>query len=132
MEGSARGPVFHGVLRQAESLDGVTMIRAKRILLTLPFAVATVLTILVAFADRLHLQRIDGYAFLFAAPWVWLLRYFPQTFHPRWLQTMMDYVEILWIPALLYSASLWVGLRIFRLLRQRTSTQFVINPHITN
>lgn len=50
------------------------MIWARRILLTVPFAVASVLTVLIAFADRLHisLQRVAGYGFLFGTPWAWI------------------------------------------------------------
>jgi hypothetical protein len=46
------------------------MIWAKRILLTVPFAVAAVLTVLLTFADRLHIrpQRVAGYSFLFLTP----------------------------------------------------------------
>jgi hypothetical protein len=41
---------------------------ARRIFLTIPFAVVSVLTILVSLADRPHsrLERIPGYGFLFA------------------------------------------------------------------
>lgn len=61
-----------------------TMIWAKRILLTLPFAVASVLTVLVSFANRLHIrpQRAAGYGFLFATPWEWLItRLWVPNFH---------------------------------------------------
>jgi hypothetical protein len=51
------------------------MIWPKRLLLSLPFLVAAGLTALVGFADRLHLrsEHIAGFAFLFGAPWSWLL-----------------------------------------------------------
>jgi hypothetical protein len=92
------------------------MIWARRILLALPFSVAAVLTILIEFADPLHLnlERLAGYGFLFATPWGWLLdRLWTQTFHNHLMERMMGYLVILWIPAVLYSASLWVVLRVF-------------------
>lgn len=41
---------------------------ARRMLLAVPLAAATVLTVLIGSADRLHLrsERIAGYGFLFA------------------------------------------------------------------
>jgi hypothetical protein len=105
-------------------MKATTMTWAKRIFLTIPFAVASVLTILVALSDRLHLrlQRIAGYGFLFATPWGWLLdRLWTPTFHNRWMERMMGYVVILWIPALLYSLSLWIVMRVFRFPVSRTS-----------
>jgi len=90
----------------------------KRILLALPFAIASVLNGLMVAADRLHLHRehIAGYGFLFATPWAWLLDsgWFPNI-HNRLLMRLVGYAVILWIPAALYSACLWlllVGLRI--------------------
>ena len=51
------------------------MIWLRRILLTVPFAIAAVLNVLVLSADRLHLHRehVAGLGFLFGAPWAWLL-----------------------------------------------------------
>ena len=47
----------------------------KRLLFASPVVVAAVLNALITVADRLHLRRehIAGFAFLFGAPWDWLL-----------------------------------------------------------
>src|SRR5436190_852803 len=92
------------------------MIWTKRILLALPFAAAAALTVLINVADRLHLHRehISGYGFLFATPWAWLLdRGWFGDVRSRWAQEFIAYAVILWIPALLYSGSLWLLLRGF-------------------
>ncbi len=93
-----------------------TMTWCKRILLTLPFAVAAVLTVLMNLADRLHLHRkhVAGYAFLFGMPWAWLLDYAPEL-HNRMLNQVITYAIVLWIPALLYSVCFWCVLRGLRL-----------------
>jgi hypothetical protein len=84
-------------------------------LLASPILVAAVLTVLVNFADRLHLnlQRIAGYCFLFGTPWGWLLdhNWFGNT-HVPWVEFLTEGAVILWIPALLYSSSLWLLLRL--------------------
>jgi hypothetical protein len=80
------------------------MVWTRRILLALPFAAAAVLTVLINFADRLHLrlERFAGYGFLFGAPWAWLLdRDWFGNVHSRWGQSLIGYAVILWIPALL-------------------------------
>ncbi len=80
-------------------------------LLSLPFLVAAGLTALMSLADRLHLRRqhIAGFMFLFGAPWGWLLdQGWFGNFHNRWIEKLISYVVILWIPALLYSACLRV------------------------
>jgi hypothetical protein len=89
---------------------------ARRILVAAPFAVATVLTVLMGFADQLHLrsERVAGYGFLFATPWAWLLDHIPEPIvHTRWLRSLIGYAIILWIPAVLYSACLWGLWRLF-------------------
>jgi hypothetical protein len=87
---------------------------ARRLLLLSPFGVAAVLTILLTMTDHLRMrsEHIAGYGFLFATPWVWLLDQgsFPKI-HNRRLEAVVVYVVLLWIPALLYSGSLWLLLR---------------------
>lgn len=86
----------------------------KRLLLASPFAVAAALTVLMNVADRLHLrsEHIAGFAFLFGAPWAWLLDHgWVGNLHSRWAESLTAYAVILWIPALLYSACLWLILR---------------------
>jgi len=96
----------------------------KRLLLVSPFAVAAALTILMIAADRLHLRsnQIAGFAFLFGAPWGWLLDHdWFRNHHTRSVETLISYAVILWIPALLYSACLWLLLRVlgFKTARDR-------------
>jgi hypothetical protein len=95
----------------------------RRILLALPFVAATVLTLLVSFADRFHLrsQRIAGYGFLFGTPWAWLLDHdWYGNDHSRWVELLITYAVILWIPALLYFTCLWLLLMGLRLLAGRS------------
>jgi len=95
---------------------GKPMDWARRLLLGLPMAIGAVLNVLMVVADRFHLhrERIAGYGFLFATPWAWLLdRGWFGNLHNRWLQALIGYAVILWIPAMLYSVCLWlVGLGI--------------------
>ena len=87
---------------------------SKRLLLASPFAVAVALTVLMIVVDRLHLrsEHIAGFAFLFGAPWAWLLDHdWFGNLHSRWAESLITYAVILWIPALLYSACLWLILR---------------------
>ena len=91
------------------------MILARRMLLAVPFATATVLTVLISFSDRLHLrsERIAGYGFAFGTPWGWLLDHdWFGHIHSRWVESLITYAVLLWIPALLYSACLWLLLRV--------------------
>ena len=83
----------------------------RRILLTVPFAMAAVLNVLMLNVDRLHLRRehVAGYGFLFATPWAWLLErvWLPDYHHHRML-LVFGYAILLWIPAVLYSGCLWL------------------------
>jgi hypothetical protein len=86
------------------------MVWIRRFLITVPFAIAAVLNVLVIAADRLHLYRehVVGYGFLFAAPWAWLLDHpgWFRSVHNRSLMALIGYVLFLWIPAALYSGCL--------------------------
>jgi hypothetical protein len=93
------------------------MIWVKRVVLAIPFAVAGLLTVLVNIARPLHWpsQRLAGYCFLFGAPWGWLLDRGWLAVNSRWLDAvLLFYVIVLWAPALLYSACLWLLLRALR------------------
>jgi hypothetical protein len=83
----------------------------KRLLLAAPFAVAALLNILLLGVDRFHLRRehVAGYCFLFGAPWAWLLDWgwLPHS-HSGWLRILFGYALILWIPAALYFACVWL------------------------
>jgi hypothetical protein len=100
------------------------MIWTRRLLIALPFVVAGVLMVLMSVADRLHLhrERIAGYGFLFATPWAWLLDHdWFGSVHPRWLEAVITYAIILWLPALLYSGCLWLLIRALRFGANRLS-----------
>jgi hypothetical protein len=75
-------------------------------------------------ARCLHIraQRVAGYGFLFATPWAWLIeRLWVPHFHKGWIETILGYVGILWVPATLYSVCLWLLLRVFRIPANRGS-----------
>src|SRR5215813_6581452 len=97
----------------------LVMVWTTRLVLLSPFVAAAVLTVLVILCDRLHLRRehVAGYVFLFGAPWDWLLPDhdpFGQV-QSRWLENLIVYAFLLWIPAVLYSGCLWLLLRSVRL-----------------
>ena len=93
------------------------MLWIRRIVVSLPLAIAGVLNVLIVFADRLHLrlERIAGYGFLFATPWAWVLALLDGSrsrwVHSRWVESLIQYAVVLWIPALLYSVVLWLLIR---------------------
>jgi len=74
----------------------------------------------IAGADHLHLrlQHVAGYGFMFGAPWAWLIdRGWVPMFHSHWLRAIEGYMFVLWIPAALYSISLWVLFLVIEKLR---------------
>jgi hypothetical protein len=82
-----------------------------RLVLSLPFAVAATLNVLDVIARPLHWrgEHIDGYCFLFGTPWAWLLdNGWIGSVSSKWLEDVIAYSIILWIPALLYSDCLWL------------------------
>ncbi len=94
-----------------------------RIALAFPFAVASVLSVLISIARPFHWrsEHLAGYCFLFASPWAWLLDngWFGSSFHSKWLGVLVTYMILLWIPALLYSGCFWLLFRIGRATRER-------------
>jgi hypothetical protein len=93
-----------------------------RIMVAVPFMTATVLTVLTISAHRLHLRRehIAGYGFLFFTLWAWLLNHvWFGNVHSRLLQSMITYAVVLWMPAILYSACLWLFLRLLGVWARR-------------
>jgi hypothetical protein len=85
-----------------------------RLVLSLPFAVAATLNVLDIIARPLHWrgEHIDGYCFLFLTPWGWLLdNGWIGSVNSKWVGEVIAYLIILWIPALLYSVSLWMVIR---------------------
>ena len=86
----------------------------RRAALALPFVVAGLLNVLLIVARPLHWrsEHIAGYGFLFLAPWAWLLdRGWFDRVNSKWLETVIAYLFILWIPALLYSLCFWLLFR---------------------
>ena len=93
-----------------------------RLLLSLPFVVAATLNVLDIIARPLHWrgEHIDGYCFLFLTPWAWLLdNGWIGSVNSKWLDEVIAYLIILWIPALLYSVSLWIVIRASKALVRR-------------
>ena len=88
----------------------------KPLLLALPFAFAAALNYLLWAADHYHWRGrliVTHYAFLFGTPWARLLGELPIP-NPRshFLQLLLGYSLVLWIPAALYCACVWIILRI--------------------
>jgi len=82
----------------------------RRLILAIPFFVAGVLTLLGSVGNQLGLNQkhIAGYAFLFGTPWGWLIDHlWFGTISNRWINQVVSYVVVLWIPALLYSLCMW-------------------------
>lgn len=102
------------------------MIWVKRILLSLPLVLAAGLTVLIIFSDRFHLrsERIAGYGFAFGTPWAWLLDHdWFGNLHSRWVESLVTYAVVLWVPAVLYSAGLWLLLRVLGFVTGRLRAQ---------
>jgi len=98
----------------------------RRSVMLLPFAFAGIFTTRSLFGDALHLSRhtTEKYGFLFATPWAWLLdHYWFGSPNSRWLETLTIYLVLLWIPAALYSACLWMIMQLLTLgIRSRKRT----------
>ena len=88
----------------------------------MPFAAATVLTILVSFGKGLRLtsEQIAGSVFPFFAPWAWLLdRDWFGEVHSRLFESLISFAFVLWIPAALYAACLWLVIWLLGFLARR-------------
>lgn len=82
-----------------------------RLALSFPIIVAATLNVMDIVARPLHWrgERIDGYCFLFGAPWDWLLdNGWIGSVNSKWLDEVIAYLFILWVPALLYSGCLFM------------------------
>lgn len=92
----------------------------RDLVLLLPFGIAGLATIFLSIADRLRpgTDQLAQLSFVFAKPWAWLLDFgaVPGLSHST--RGLGLYVLLLWIPAALYSAALWV---VFRTVRYATS-----------
>jgi hypothetical protein len=116
----------------------VTVMRwIKRMLLAAPFIVALLLNVLMVRAGHLHLyresQHIAGYGFLFGTPWSWivdriwfgLLDGIWRGHIHNWMRESLGYLAVLWIPAALYSAFLWLVLTGIQIVR----TRYAVRTH---
>ena len=111
------------------------MLWIKRLLLAAPFIVALLLNALMVRADHLHLyresQHIAGYGFLFGTPWSWIVDHIWFGFMygiwrghiHNWMRESLGYLTFLWIPAALYSASLWLVLTGIQIVWTRYSVR---------
>jgi hypothetical protein len=98
-------------------------------LIAVPFAIAALLNVLMLGVEHLHLRLdyIASYGFVFSGPWVWLVNFADITnrlnVQNRWLGGFIAYLALLWIPAVLYSACVWLllvilGIAVRRLLNR--------------
>ena len=94
-------------------------------MITVPFAIAALLNALMVGFEHLHLRLdyIARYGFVFSRPWVWLVNVADITNHlnvqNRWLGGFIAYVALLWVPAVLYSACVWLLLLVLRIAARR-------------
>jgi hypothetical protein len=89
----------------------------KARLLAFPFAIAGALNLLMWVSDRYHWHGalVSHYAFFFGLPWARLLGeiWVP---NPRshFLQALLGYALVFWIPAALYCGCVWIVLRVIQ------------------
>jgi hypothetical protein len=81
---------------------------------------------------HLRLEYIARYGFSFGGPWAWLVNVADITNHlnvqNQWLGGLVAYVALLWIPAVLYSACVWLLLVILRIVARPLLKHF--DPHV--
>jgi len=89
----------------------------RRTLIAIPFAIAFVLNMLAVIARPLgwRSRHIEGYTFLFATPWAWLLDRDWLVVHNKIAEEILTFAILLWVPAVLCSLCFWLFLRTFRL-----------------
>ena len=93
----------------------------NRLLVAVPFAIAALLNALMLGVEHFHLRLnyIARYGFVFSGPWFWLVSVADITnrlnVQNRWLGELIFYVDLLWIPAVLYSVCVWLLLVVLRI-----------------
>lgn len=93
----------------------------NRLLVALPFAIAALLNAIMVGVDHLHLHLdyIARYGFVFSGPWNGLVNFADITnrlnVQNAWLRGFILFVALLWIPAVLYSACVWLLLVVLRI-----------------
>jgi len=102
----------------------------NRLLIAVPFAIAALLNALMVGVEHLHLRLgyIARYGFVFSGPWAWIVNVADITnrlnVHNRWLGGFIAYVALLWIPAVLYSLSVWLLLVVLGVAGRRLLNHF--------
>ncbi len=97
----------------------------NRLLVAVPFAVAALLNAVMVGVVHLHirLDYIARYGFVFSGPWAWIVNVGDITnrlnVQNRWLGGFIAYVALLWIPAVLYSACVWLLIVVLRIAPRR-------------
>jgi hypothetical protein len=99
-----------------------------------PFAVAGVLNMLVIMPHppfNWRAERIAGYGFAFGAPWAWLLDHvwlwgWLDAYRP--VDTVVTYMTVLWIPAMLYALCIWLAVRSFKFVLGHMSRDYFGRP----
>lgn len=86
-----------------------------RILLLLPFLVATLLTVLP------HSDRIEHLSMLFYRPWAWLLDSAINPYLIPKMEPLFLYIFFFWIPALLYFVCIGIILLAATYLKDRAN-----------
>ena len=102
----------------------------NRLLIAVPFAIAALLNAIMVGVEHLHLRlnSIARYWIAFSGPWAWLANFADITnrlnVQSRWLRGFITYVDLLWIPAVLYSICVWLLLVILSIATRRLLNHF--------
>ena len=102
----------------------------NRLLIAVPFAIAALLNAIMVGVEHFHLRLnyIARYWIVFSGPWAWLVDFADITnrlnVQSRWLRGFITYVDLLWIPAVLYSICVWLLLVILSIATRRLLNHF--------
>src|ERR1700722_5451091 len=100
----------------------------SRLLVAVPFAIAAVFNALWSGSFPIHLNYIARYGFLYSWPWNWLPNVGDviarSNVHNQNLESLGWYAALFWIPAFLYSVSIWLLLVVFRMAARRLLKRF--------
>jgi len=107
----------------------------SRLLVAIPFAIAALFNALWSGSFPIHLNYIARYGFLYSWPWNWLPNVGDiinrSNVHNQLLESLGWYAALFWIPAFLYSVSIWLMLVVFRIAARRLLKRFdpdKVNP----
>jgi hypothetical protein len=100
----------------------------SRLLVAVPFAIAALLNALWSGSFPIHLNSIARYGFLYSWPWNWLPNVSDHIYrlnvHNQSLESLGFYIALFWIPAFLYSLSIWLLLVVSRIAARRVLKRF--------